>query len=70
MGCKAFTNSDGSWYCASCQIGGDRDEPVEEFCRGTDRGTSVANRSPVDQEGLDERLEAHAAQNRQSAKGK
>jgi len=32
--CKAMTFADGGWFCQKCDIGGDKDEPVEEFCRG------------------------------------
>ena len=32
--CKAMTFAVGGWYCAKCEIGGDQDEPAEEFCKG------------------------------------
>lgn len=35
MSCEARTYSDGSWFCQRCGIGGDKDEPVEEFCKLT-----------------------------------
>ena len=33
MSCEARTYADGSWFCQKCGIGGDKDEPVEDFCR-------------------------------------
>jgi len=35
MSCEAVTYADGSWFCQKCGIGGDKDEPVEEFCKLT-----------------------------------
>lgn len=68
MACKARTISDGSWRCDKCDIAGDRDEDPADFCKKADRGSYAGNRSPVDQEGLNARLEAHAAKNRERAK--
>lgn len=31
--CGAVTFADGSWHCALCLIGGDKDEPIDEFCK-------------------------------------
>tara|TARA_R100001086_G_scaffold22177_1_gene10683 strand:- start:161 stop:421 length:261 start_codon:yes stop_codon:yes gene_type:complete len=35
MSCEARTYADGSWFCQKCEIGGDKDEPVEQFCKLT-----------------------------------
>lgn len=71
MACKARVYSDGSWVCTECRISGDADEDVEDYCHmNTTRGLYVGNRSPSDQDGLEERLNAHAAKNRERAKRK
>lgn len=31
--CAAKTYGDGTWYCALCGIGGDKDEAVEDYCK-------------------------------------
>lgn len=43
MACEAHTYADGSWFCQKCGIGGDKDEPVEEFCH--DRLNDRADRA-------------------------
>ena len=42
MACEAHTYADGSWFCPKCGIGGDKDEPVEEFCKPTRSNGSTA----------------------------
>lgn len=32
-GCAAKTYGDGTWYCALCGVGGDKDEAVEDYCK-------------------------------------
>jgi hypothetical protein len=31
--CAAQVYADGSWYCQLCGLAGDKDEPVEDYCR-------------------------------------
>lgn len=31
--CEVETFGDGSWFCAKCDIAGDKDEDPEEYCK-------------------------------------
>lgn len=53
MSCEAVTYADGSWFCQKCGIGGDKDEPVEEFCKLTrSNGSTVATGEAVEGDGF------------------
>ena len=56
MSCEARTYADGSWFCQKCGIGGDKDEPVEEFCMETRR----LNGSTCEDEGCPHYGTAHS----------
>lgn len=42
MACEARTYADGSWFCQKCEIGGDKDEPIEDYCKLTRLNGSTA----------------------------
>lgn len=53
MVCEARTYADGSWFCQKCEIGGDKDEPVEEFCKLTrSDGSTAATEEAVEDDGF------------------
>jgi len=46
MACEARTYSDGSWHCDKCGIAGDRDEPVEQYCKRGEDKSAEKDRKP------------------------
>lgn len=33
MDCNVIIFQDGSWLCQKCDLAGDKDEPVEQYCK-------------------------------------
>lgn len=50
MVCEARHHSDGSWLCQKCGIAGDRDEPVEQYCKREEVSGAEKDRDASDRQ--------------------
>lgn len=47
MGCGVQIFSDGSWLCQKCDVAGDSDEPIEQYCKNETIQNAEENSKPA-----------------------